>query len=175
MSYQGNLATGNNKNVIKCLTGCMGGCMIVVLLIFLVFDIVGLSIGYSHQNATCYVNQNIMSLSSWLMLVCTVATVVTVIMIILILVGLCGFCKDDGCSMISSGMLSIVIMVLSAIFSFIMNVIGIIELAYQFPSCNHEVQSVCVMVIITIVINTMSFVGSCCGSNTSVKSDYTAV
>lgn len=178
MSYQGSLATEHNKNVIKCLGGCMGGCMVVILLVFLVFDIVGLSIGTSHPNATCYASQNIMSLSSWLVLVCSVATAVTVILIFLIIIGLCGFCTDNGGSAILASIPGMILLALSAIFGFIMNIIGIIELAYQFPSCNHEVQSVCVMVIIIVVINTMGFVGSCCGGasgNVNKNSGYTAV
>lgn len=40
-----------------------------------------------------------------------------------------------------------------------MNIIGIIELAYQFPGCKHEIKNICILVVVNLIINLMGKIG----------------
>ncbi len=128
-----------------------------------VADGVGLYIGVNNSNATCYDNQNIISLSNWLI----VSTSVCIVIICVLMTGLTAKIvlkmMDENVAItvliaITSIFNSLIIMILT-LFNFIMLIIGIVELAHQFPSCQSEVYSVTTMVIVIMVFNCMAFSG----------------
>jgi hypothetical protein len=116
----------------------------------LAFDAVGLHLGVKYQNATCYSEQAIMSLSTWLIMVCTLAIFMFLLAFCMYVFSLKNYCF--ACS----GLTLIAILYLT---SFVMYIIGIIELAYQFPGCKNEVKSVCIMTIIILIVNIMAKIG----------------
>jgi len=155
-----------------CIGSCSVCCIVTTLLMIFAFNTTGLVIGLAQPNATCYENQNIMSLSHWLVLVTSISMASGGSLILLILLGLCSMATNNIFAVLSSIPL-VIFLVFSGLFSFIMNIIGIIELSYQFPSCKNEAHSICVMVIIIVVINTMSIYNSCCVNKLyKKKTDY---
>ena len=162
MSYQGNLATENNKGMLRCFGGCVTCMLSTILFIVFIFNAVGLAIGASNQNATCYVNQNTISLSLWLIVTCSVAMVVIAILFILVIVVTCEIFNNDGMSAFCATIPGILLLGCSTLFSIAMVIVGIIELHYQFASCIHEVKSICVMTIIVVIANLMFVFTKCC-------------
>jgi len=137
---------------------CVLTLVICVLLISLSLNGTALHVGLTYNNATCYENKFIMSLSSWLIATTSVAITGASILGIYAFIQL--FCGNE--KIMAYGCITITIwVVISGLYCFIMNIIGIIELSYQFNACHNEVKYVAVMVIIIIVINTMSFLGFC--------------
>jgi hypothetical protein len=143
-----------------------------MLLIPLSFNAVGLQIGQTYQNATCYNEKNIISLSSWLILVTLMALISGSIIILLILLSILFFVNGNRFLLLLS--IPCIIFIGSAwLFSFVMNIIGIVELTYQFPTCKHEVPAVCTTIIVIIVVNTMTLVGGGCGMKiNNTRIDY---
>lgn len=132
--------------------GCGICCIIVILLICVSFNVGGLYVGVTNQNATCYANQNIISLSKWLILENSVAVVSAALYLLLLALVMC---TDPGAA---CGM--IFILIISGIFYIIMLIIAIVELAYQFPSCKSEVPAVCAMVIVSVIISLLFTISS---------------
>ncbi len=147
-------------------TICALICVMICLLPSFVADGVGLYIGVNNSNATCYDNQNIISLSRWLV----VSTSVCIVIISILMTGLTAIIFLKLINEINENAIITVLIVFASIFNsillltltlfnFIMLIIGIVELAHQFPSCNSEVNSVTTMVIVIMVFNFMAFSG----------------
>ena len=160
-----------SKQSLLCCIGTCSVCCIVVSLLFVVaFNVGGLIVGLSHQNATCYADQNIMSLSFWLVFVTSVSIASLGLVLLVALCGFCGIVFKNAIVLLSS--IPVIILIgCSSIFSFIMNIIGIVELVYQFPSCKNEVQPVCIAVIIIVVVNTLGIYNSRTTFQLDVKKD----
>ena len=137
-----------------CFGYCAVSCLSIVLLTCIAVDISGLAIGLSYSNATCYANQVIMPLSSWLIGVCSVGIAIGCISFIIMILASCKlFANDtiDGLMVVIRSMPGIVFLGFAMAFKLIMNIIGMIELSYQFPSCKNEVYSVCAIMVIIII------------------------
>lgn len=117
-------------------------CYIIILLFIFSFNLTGLILGVTHNNATCYENKNIISLSDWLISTTSIATLSQICQLIFLYV------INNTLKMPLA-----IFIVLSSVFSFIMAIIGIIELGYQYPTCKSEVLSIGVMIIIILIIN----------------------
>ncbi len=147
-------------------TICALICVMICLLPSLVADGVGLYIGVNNSNATCYDNQNIISLSNWLIvstsvciaIICVLMTGLTVKIFLKLINEIDEKIVITVLIVIASIFNSIMLLILT-LFNFIMLIIGIVELVRQFPSCNLEVYSVTVMVIVVMVFNCMAFCG----------------
>lgn len=124
---------------------CGQGCIIVFIIISMIFNAAGLYIGLTNQDAICYANENIISLSSWLILENSVGLFSGFLILIMLIVSMCG--KYQTIYGI------IFVCIISGMFFFSMTIIGIIELVYQYPTCSHEVSIVCGMIIASIVLN----------------------
>jgi len=162
------------NNIIKFLGGSIGCCAGFVFLVIFAFNVTGLIIGQMNSNATCFEEQNLLSLSEWLILTTSVAIGSQGVLLLVGILLMLSF-TDANTTALFSSLPFIFLLVCKSLFSFIMNVIGIIELAYQFEGCKHEVQNVCIMVITIVVVNTMFTIGSCCSFSVKTKSGYTQV
>lgn len=154
---------------------CVWCCMLVITSIIVIFDIVGLAIGKTFPNATCYVNQNTMSLSLWLVVVCSAAIIVIGLIILVSIFALCGLFTHSLGKVLAKVPCVIFLGCVSA-FNCIMNIIGMIELWHQFPSCSNEVTSVSIMSIIIVIFNILFWLGTCFGisygANSNKKGEY---
>lgn len=160
----------SKQSMLYCIGTCSVCCIMISLSFVFAFNITGLVIGLSHQNATCYENQNLMSLSFWLELVTSVSMASIGLILLAALCGVCGMVTKNAIVLLSS--IPVIILIgFTSLFSFIMNIIGIVELVYQFPSCKNEVQPVCIMVIIIIVVNTLNIYNSRTTFQLDVKKD----
>lgn len=157
-----------NKQVSYGVFGCNVCCFIVIMSICASFNIAGLCVGAVNQNATCYEHKNIITLSSWLILKDSVAVVIVLMFIMSLVIAPCG---EIGRMCSVCGIVGTVLLWwASGIFYFIMTIIGIVELTYQYPTCNTEVSSVCTMVIISIVI---SLIAICSTKNGNKQQERT--
>jgi hypothetical protein len=121
---------------------------ITLVSICIFFNITGLYIGTTNQNATCYTTKNIISLSQWLILENSVSIVSSFIYIFLLIKIVCR-CTEKAWEML----FIFLNWVFSLIFYIIMMIIAIIELVYQFPLCKYETSLICIMVIISVIIS----------------------
>ncbi len=145
----------NSQGIAKA---CILTFVIGLLLIQLATNAIGLHIGVTYNNATCYEDKFVMSLSSWLTITTSVAITGTSLMIIFSLIQF--FCGNEktilyGC--ISFAVYSVIV----SLFYSIMTIIGIIELSFQFAPCHTEVKYVTVMTIIIVVVNLLSILSAC--------------
>ena len=152
------------KNKNGALIGYVSCIGIVILLSCVSFNIGGLYVGSIHQNASCYENKNMMSLATWLISVNTVAIISGFIVAMAFIFMMCG--HDSNSRGIVFVFLGVGLCIGTAVYFFIMVIIGIIELSYQFPSCKNEVGVVCGMVIASIVINLLTMCSTISRSKT---------
>lgn len=147
--------------------GCMGTCCILIIFMpILGFDIFGLITGTKYQDAQCYSNKNVLSLATWLILVNIVSIITIALIFMVAAITFCVMSTGSNTGIFTS--IPIVILILMAsIFSFVMNIVGIIELVYQFEPCKKEVNIVCVTVLITVILNSLGSFGSCYGIRAS--------
>ena len=139
------------------LSRCNLVTLFVISVIAFVFNIMGLVVGIQNQYVPCYENKNIMSLSLWLILACSVAIISSVLISIMVCVMGCYPNKNDV-HVISSNIPFIIWMFCAGLYGVAMTIIGIIELTYQYESCKYDVQFVCVMIISAVTINCIGFV-----------------
>lgn len=116
-------------------------------------------IGVTYNNNTCYNEQKIMSLSSWL-IICSACFLVYQIAILF--VTLTFYCRSIIPNYKEFYICSISIIILMKvaliILKLIMFIIGIIELVHQYPSCHEQVHPVTSITIVIIVINAIYYV-----------------
>ncbi len=149
-------------------TICVLICVMIFLLPCLVADSVGLYIGVNNSNTTCYENQNIISLSNWLI----VSTSVSIATICVLMTGLTAkiFLKilneidsDESVTVtiliIITSLFNSIMLIIFTLFNFIMLIIGIVELAHQFQPCKSEANCVNTIVIVIMVFNCMACSG----------------
>lgn len=117
----------------------------------------GLYIGIMQQNATCYDNAVILSLSHWLILSTGTCVVTNAIMLIGLL---CVWTIDNLILLAIYTNLSLIISYINIFFLLTMNIIGGLEIGYQFEDCKHEKIIVCIVHLGIIIINTINFLSS---------------
>lgn len=117
----------------------------------------GLYIGIIHQNATCYNDAILLSLSHWLILSTGTCVVTNVVMLIGLL---CVWTIDNLILLAIYTNLSLIISYFNIFFLLTMDIIGIIEIGYQFEDCRHEKKLVCILHFCIIIINTINFLSS---------------
>ena len=120
-------------------------CITVMILIFSSLNVAGLIVGSVNQNATCYQDKYVMSLAQWLIIENSVAIVSSFLYLIFLVV------MASGCNEMIFGIA--LVLIPTAFFFLVMLILGIIELAYQFPTCKSEIGSVCGMMILSIVLS----------------------
>jgi hypothetical protein len=135
--------------------------MLIMSIITLSINGVGLYIGNTHNNATCYENKKEISLSYWLVLTTTVSIITGSIIIFTITIQLICYMIDVN-AVNTIWLPAIIVMLISSLFSFVMLIYGIIELSYQYPSCHTEVYNVTTMIIVIVVMNCIHFLSICC-------------
>lgn len=136
-----------------CICGSCCLCMCVtVLLFFFGMDSLGFAIGVTYSNATCYQTHLMMPLNLWLELYCSI-TILSLLVTLMVMAIMCYFCIDITCSdSMVSNIFSIIAMCFYIIFMIVANIIGVIELKYQFDHCIKQVPVVCSWVIVLIII-----------------------
>lgn len=117
-----------------------------------IFNIIGFSVGVHYQNATCYADAHSLPLSTWLIAETSV-TLIAVIFGFVIL--LCKYYSNKAiyCTLIPYMCIIIMIMIVSIV----LNIMGIVEIGYQFKDCVGEVNSVAVISIIVVVVNFITY------------------
>jgi hypothetical protein len=127
-------------------------CITVIILLYLSLNVAGFVVGAINQNATCYQDKYNISLAQWLILENSVAIVSAFLYLISLVLFSLGYYES---------MFALFIFIISSgFFFFVMLISGIIELAHQFPSCKSEIESVCGMVILNIVLSLIYTVSS---------------
>ncbi len=148
----------NIHNQTSIMQSCMITFVIGLLLIQLLINAIGLHIGVTYNNATCYEDKFAISLSLWLIVTTSVAVTSTCLQLIVSLIQY--FCGNEKTLIYSSISYAIYTVIIS-LYYFVMTIIGIIELSYQFTLCHKEVQYVTVMTIIIVVVNLLSILSVC--------------
>ncbi len=138
-----NLNTLNTSNKKLAVTFSVYA-VLIWLILNITLNAIGLAVSLDNPNVSCYANKAIASLSEWLQLI----TVITLIYFgfLLLVILLCLVIEIDN----------IYAFVLGApylIFYFIITIIGINELLYQYSSCKNEIQRICAMVIVIVICN----------------------
>jgi hypothetical protein len=136
-------------------------CMFIFTLMIIAFNSAALYFALLNNEAVCYENKYTMSLSLWLIIGTSVC--ITYQSISLIYLTMRYLNSDINLFNINFLDISLffIYKLLSSIFIFIMLILGIIELTFQYDSCKKEVYPVTTMTIIIIVINCLNFVSLC--------------
>jgi|688.fasta_scaffold227175_2 hypothetical protein len=129
-----------------------------ILITGLIFDILGLIIGSNYQNAICYKEKYMLSLSSWLVTITSISILTFILVFLTIILTIYNIITDRKITH-NYYMITTVLVIISIIFLLIMNIIGIIEIIYQFDACKYEVEYVCIIILIILCIN---FMGAVC-------------
>ncbi len=133
-TFEGSDKIVNPTSFIKC--GFT--CAIFITLLCLAFNLFGLSVGIIHNNATCYENKNVMSLTEWLKIVTSVSIVSNIVLLVFVTIQYLFGMENPKVMMLSCAPFTCY-MVFSSFFTLAMNILCCVELAYQFPSCHQEV------------------------------------
>lgn len=127
-------------------------------LIVIALNSTGLYIGVDYKNATCYENQKIISLSSWLIISTSCFLVYQIYYIILLTIALYGCEIPNYKEFYICNVSLLVFMIIGiSVFKIVMFIIGIIELTHQYPTCYVEVYPVTTMSIVFTVINALYY------------------
>lgn len=136
-------------------------CMFIFTLMIIAFNGAALYFSLLNNEAVCYENKYTMSLSLWLIIGTSVCITYQSISLIYLTVRY----LNSDINLFKINFLDISIFfiykLLSSIFIFIMLILGIIELTFQYDSCKIEVYTITTMTIIIIIINCLNFVNLC--------------
>ena len=124
---------------------------VFAFLVGIAINLPAIYIGAVNQNATCYDNAHMISLSTWLILGGSVALILTCLRFV--------FFLGNRIEMILFGY--VLVSIVSGLIFLVMTIIGIIELTFQYPSCHVEVQGVCNFAIAVVVLNILFSSCSC--------------
>lgn len=124
---------------------------ILFLLYACFFNAFCVKIAYANIDAPCFENKYLMSLSFWIVCTCTFAITCIILMITIHVVSYYKTISEPITIITSVPCLAIIY--LFAFHAFVMNVIGITELIYQFMACGQEVTIICAMVVVIILTN----------------------
>jgi hypothetical protein len=160
MSYQENKNTDISVSEIKQ-NICVWSCVLGITLMITILDIFGLAIGKTYPNAECYTNQNTMSLSSWLVTVCSAGIIVTGIIFLVSVFALCGLFTHNDIGTVVMRLPCIIFFGCVSAFNCIMNIIGMIELWDQFSLCNSEVPPIGGIAVTIVIVNLIFWLCTC--------------
>lgn len=116
----------------------------IIILIVASFNISGIIVGSVNQNATCYQNKNIISLSHWLILSSsgTVFFLFPYITTILL----------SRIYKVNNNWLTLIYFIILGLYHFALMIIGGLELIFQYSTCILEVSAVCHMTVTIVAI-----------------------
>jgi len=157
---ENNYEEDHQKFLNNTITGCFS-CIFIFTLIIIAFNSTALYLAISNNEAVCYENKYIMSLSLWLI----IGTSVCIIYQSTSLIYLTVKYLNSSLNLFKINFLEfsvfLIYKLLSSIFIFIMLILGIMELTFQYESCKIEVNSITTMTIIIVIINCLNFVSLC--------------
>jgi len=135
---------------------------ITLLILCLISNICGFIVGVKYNMADCYKDKYIMPLTSWLIMMSLF--VIINALIYGVYSGFINYCIHNGvdetecCEIIIWLICVLIQIIIIGLCGITMIVIGMIELSYQYTSCNKEVSPVTIMTIIIIILNWFSYI-----------------
>lgn len=165
----------HNINPIAAFCLCCSATCALFLSMFWIFINIGIhiaaiAIAFKYQDATCYENKHVVSLSEWIFMNSFPSLVCLIVMLIVIGLLFCGIAKGNENQTIGLSCFLILLMLLLTIYYYIIFIFGIIELSYQFEACQSEARIVNIFVILGVVLNLISFGIICrCSMTTGSK------
>ncbi len=149
----------SNSYYVKCFSLLYG---IVITILFLGINSYSYVIASENTNHTCYETQYNMSLSKWLYLTTSVAIASNVLMIVYSIFMVIDCTKEDKFFLVVISVPMFMYLIFAAFFSFVMTIMGIIELSRQYDDCIKEAKNVTIMTILIVTINLFySFISLC--------------
>ena len=138
----------------------IGGCVLSVIFIMcsigLIFNATTIIISTTNANVTCLKQAHTVSLSNYALTSGIVgamfnSTVVTAI--ILVFLGLFTDSPKTVLAGLLTGTIGFIFLIVYSTFSFIMAIVGTIELAYSYQLCKDEAHSLCVIVVLSVILH----------------------
>lgn len=165
----------HNPSPAAALCLCCSATCTLFLSMFWVFANIGvhiaaIAIAFKYQDATCYENKHIVSLSEWIFMNSFPSLICLVVMLIVIGFLFRGFAKGDQNQTIGLSCFLALLILLTVIYYLLVIIFGIIELSHQFEACQSEARIVNIFVILGVVLNLVSFGITCkCSVTTNSK------
>jgi len=151
---------------------CTMTCALIIYIIFLLFNvgfhIVEIIIAFHYQHASCYESKHILSLSEWVFMNSFPSLIWLVVMIIAVGCIMRNAAHNNKEQLIGWSCFLTIGILLVVIYYIIVTILGIIELSYQFESCQQDTRIMNIFVIINIVLNLISF-GTVCKCSVNIK------